>query len=76
MWEILFWVAFSTAAVFGLICALWLLADWLCGSRTGVAVRILDHEAREIWIFCCPRQRIFLVGGGISSCCFLRSSHR
>ena len=47
MWEILFWVAFSAAAVFGLICALWLLADWLCGSRIGVAVRILDHEARE-----------------------------
>ena len=47
MWGILFWVAFSTAAVFGLICALWLVADWLCGSRVGVAVRILDAESRE-----------------------------
>ena len=47
MWELLFYVAMATAAVFGLICALWLLADLLCGSRVGVAVRVMYTEDRE-----------------------------
>ena len=47
MWELLFWIALSTAAVFGVIAALWLLADLLCGSRVGLAVRIMDDEARK-----------------------------
>lgn len=47
MWEILFWVAFSTAALFGMICALWLLADAIGGSRLSAVVRVLDRQDRE-----------------------------
>lgn len=47
MWEILFWVAFATAAIFGLICALWLIADMICGRRVPVAVRVFEREMRD-----------------------------
>ena len=47
MWELVCYVAVAVAAVFGVICALWLLADWLGGSRVGVVVRVLDQASRE-----------------------------
>ncbi len=47
MWELLFWIAFGAAAIFGVICALWLLADLICGSRQVLAVRVFDEQARE-----------------------------
>lgn len=47
MWELFLWVALGAAAIFGVICAIWLLADGICGSGMVLAVRIFDDEARE-----------------------------
>ena len=47
MWSVLFWVVAGVLAIFGLICALWLLSDWLCGSSVCLALRICDNTARE-----------------------------
>lgn len=47
MWELLLWIAVGAAAIFGVICALWLLADLICGSRMVLAVRIFNDAARE-----------------------------
>lgn len=46
MWELVCYVAVAVAAVFGVVCALWLLADWLGGSRIGVVVSVFDSVTR------------------------------
>lgn len=47
MWEPLLYVAIGAAAIFGVICALWLLADLIGGKSPGLAVKVFDVKARE-----------------------------
>ncbi len=47
MWEIIGWVAVGSAALFGVICALWLMADRFGGAYLSAIVRIFDQTARE-----------------------------
>ena len=46
MWEMVLGVSVAVFAIFGLICALWLLLGWICGSRVALAVRVLDAQSR------------------------------
>ena len=47
MWETVLGIALAVLAVFGLICALWLLIGCLCGSHIALAVRVFDQRSRE-----------------------------
>ena len=47
MWNMALGIALAVFAVFGLICAVWLLIGCLCGSRIALAVRVFDKASRE-----------------------------